>query len=508
MSTRATFKHATIYSAASVLGKLVGFIMLPFYAHDLGIEGYGVIGMVDATISLLSGVLAYGASGAVTRLYHEQPEGRKELAVSTGFWLVLCATALLVAIGMAISGPASALLFGDSSLALILCLALFSFMLDLSGQTATTILLIRHRSIAYSSIGLLRLISGLSLNILLIVILELGVYGYFLSAAITALVSYVVQQRICFKLCGQAYDREIAREIIKFQAPLVPSSLVSFASRQSERVILRFIESIEKVGILEMAYKFPSLIQLLIHAPFMQSWNTERIKIAQDGGDVARHKIGRTFTLSLYMLVTGGLLIALCIEDVLVILTPEGFWGAARIAKVECITAVIASATYHTNFGYLLRKDSRAWAVLSGSVSLVKVVLSFAFIMWLGILGAAYSALVSALILFVLATRGGQRRYTLHYRHRENALIVITALLLFALAEVSSSLLMSTAESIASWMLSGSALGALASGTGAMAAVLAKLPFAIDASFRVLVGSGMLLLWPVVRGRERQPPSA
>ena len=313
MSTRATFKHATIYSAAGMLGKLAGFLMLPFYAHRLGTEGYGVIGMVDAAITLLSGLLAYGAQGAVTRLYHEQPEGRKELAVSTGFWLVLGATVVMAGIGMVFSGPASALLFGDAGLALILCLALISFTLDLSGQTAASILLIRHRSIAYSLIGLLRLISGLALNILLIVVLDLGVYGYFLSSAITSLLSYVVQQRICFQICGHVYDRPIAREIIRFQAPLIPSSIVSFASRQSERVILRFIESIEKVGVLEMAYKFPSLIQLLIHAPFMQSWNTERIKIAQGGGDAARQKIGHMFTLSLYLLATGALMIALCL---------------------------------------------------------------------------------------------------------------------------------------------------------------------------------------------------
>lgn len=500
MSTRATFKHATIYSAAGMLGKLAGFLMLPFYAHRLGAEGYGVIGMVDAAITLLSGLLAYGAQGAVTRLYHEQPEGRKELAVSTGLWLVLGATVLLAGIGMAISGPASGLLFGDSGLALILCLALFSFTLDLSGQTAATILLIRHRSVTYSLIGLLRLASGLALNILLIVVMDLGVYGYFLSSAVTSLVSYVVQQRICFHLCGYGYDRRIARDITRFQAPLIPSAIVSFASRQSERVILRFIESIEKVGVLEMAYKFPSLIQLLIHAPFMQSWNTERIKIAQEGGDEARYRIGHMFTLSLYLLVVGGLMIALCIEDLLVILTPESFWGAARIAKVECLTVVIASATYHTNFGYLFEKDSKGWALLSGGVSLAKVGLSFAFIMWLGILGAAYSALVASLILFALASVGGQRRYSIQYRHRQNALIVTAALLIFLIVELGASTIMTAAESTASWILSVGGLAALPAGAGVAARLVEKLPFAVDASFRVLIGCGMILLWPLVRG--------
>ena len=41
------FKHAAVYSGANALGKLVGFILLPFYAHIFDTEGYGIIGMDD-----------------------------------------------------------------------------------------------------------------------------------------------------------------------------------------------------------------------------------------------------------------------------------------------------------------------------------------------------------------------------------------------------------------------------------------------------------------------------
>jgi O-antigen/teichoic acid export membrane protein len=38
-----TFKHALIFGSAGLIGKVVGFVMLPLYAHHLGDEGYGVI---------------------------------------------------------------------------------------------------------------------------------------------------------------------------------------------------------------------------------------------------------------------------------------------------------------------------------------------------------------------------------------------------------------------------------------------------------------------------------
>ena len=49
-----TFKHAIIYSASGILGKLVGFIMLPIYAFELRGEGYGIIGMIDVILSVIA----------------------------------------------------------------------------------------------------------------------------------------------------------------------------------------------------------------------------------------------------------------------------------------------------------------------------------------------------------------------------------------------------------------------------------------------------------------------
>ena len=36
---RNILKHSMVYSIANVLGRLVGFIMLPFYAHIFETEG-------------------------------------------------------------------------------------------------------------------------------------------------------------------------------------------------------------------------------------------------------------------------------------------------------------------------------------------------------------------------------------------------------------------------------------------------------------------------------------
>ena len=321
--TSSTVKHAAIYSAATMLGKLVGFIMLPFYAHKLGTAGYGVIGMVDASLSLLTGFMAYSFRGTIVRLYHEQVGENKRQVISTGIWVTVAFVATMVLTAGVFSSPLSGLLFGTQDLAVILLLALGSFFFDTVGESAASTLIIERRSVIFSAVGLVRLIVGLSLNILLIVYLDYGVYGYFISAIICALLSAAIFGYYAISHSGLSYNKAIAKKIVVFHAPLIPGALVVFFSSQSERIILRFFESIEKVGILEMAYKFPSLISILVHTPFMRSWDTERVRLAEEGKDDAASVIGAMASLSLILTITISLVIAVGIDDILKILTPS-----------------------------------------------------------------------------------------------------------------------------------------------------------------------------------------
>ncbi len=300
--TRDTLKHAAIYSGAALIGRMIGFIMLPFYAHRLGSEGYAVIGLLDMGLALLASLLAFGVRDAIVRLYHDQgEESKKKSVVSTGMILIGVATVLVILPFLIFSKFASSLLFGNPDHAHLVVLALLAFTLDFLGQGASSWLLIQRRSVQFSAINLTRLFVGLSLNIWLIVIKDLGLDGYFISSMMTNVVVTGILVFIVWRACPLAIDRDIARKIVSFMLPLVPGALVSFIARQAERVLLRVLVSLESVGILEMAYRFPVLLVQLVVTPFMQSWNTTRFEICEQGD--APQQIGKMFTYFMFLVV-------------------------------------------------------------------------------------------------------------------------------------------------------------------------------------------------------------
>ncbi len=429
MSTsRTTFKHAAIYSMASMLAKAVGFIMLPFYAHILKGEGYGVIGMLDASTGFLVMLLGYGLNSTYTRFYHEEPEANRGRVVSSGVTLLWTVSLPIVGILLLAARPATQLLLGDPSHALVFKLALLTFALDITGQACSTILMIQRRSVIYSATSLLRLVLGLSLNIWLIVVRGMGVTGYFLSALIVAAVSTIIYHVLAYRTCGWGFDRELMIRMLKFQLPMVPGNLVSFFSRQVERVLLRVLINLESVGVLEMGGKFPSLIPLLVTQPFMRSWNTERVRIAEQ--PEAPALIGRMFTKFLLLAVFAGLMMAVNIRAVLEVLTPEEFWPAWRIARIEIVGLLLSGCYYHMMFGLYYHKKTGKISTLRAGTSLGKIGLSWLFITTWGLAGAAWSSTLTWAVLVVWTGILSQRLYPIRLEWGRISLIVGWALIL------------------------------------------------------------------------------
>jgi O-antigen/teichoic acid export membrane protein len=427
--TRNTFKHAAIYSAATVLGKAVGFIMLPFYAHIFEVQGYGVIGMLDVASTFLMSLFGYSVGGAIVRFYHEESGEGKNTVVSTALALLWIAGGAAILL-LSLASPGIAwLLLDDSTLWGMVVLMLVGFLFDLTGTAAKQVLVIHQRSALFSLLGVLRLIVGLSLNIWLILVLRLDLWGYFLSSAITAALFSVVLNVLALVSCGTSFSRRIARKIIRFEAPLVLGNLLSFTSRQVERLLVKAFIGLGGVGILEMGYRFPYLIGMLVNQPFMLAWNTKRTEIA--GATDAPVRIGRMFTYFIAAAVFAGLLLGVNLKLLIEIVTPPEFWPAYRIGRVEIVTAILMGSYYHLYFGLYYTKRTATISLIRSVCAFLKIGASTLFIWMWGILGAAFSACIMATIQVTWAFREAQRSYRLRLEYGKLAALVLTALAAF-----------------------------------------------------------------------------
>ncbi len=430
---RQTIKHTAIYSVATILGKLASFLMLPFYAHIFQARGYGVIGMIDVSLGILTVLFTVGFQTAILRIYHEQDNNRKELALGTGVQLVWGLSALTVIIPLVFSAPISRLILGTADYYPLLCLSLVTFVIDVAGQSASTFLIIRQKSVLFSAVGLIRLLIGLSLNIWLVVILQVGLIGVFISSLAAATVSTLIFHVVAMREHGFGFDREIARSLLRFQLPILPGEIIGFLGRQAEGVLVRILIGLEGMGVMEMAYKFAPLLNLLISIPFARSWRTTSIEIAELDG--APRIMSQMFTRYLFFMIFAGLILAMGMQDILELMTPPSFWAAKRIAQIEIVTTILTGCTTFLSFGILYRKQTKLFTYLKLALTPVKITLAFTLIYMWGLAGAAYSAMVIEVITVIWIFRKSQALYRIPLEYRQIAIMVGSALIIFTMMD-------------------------------------------------------------------------
>ncbi len=426
--TRETFRHTAIYSLATVLGRLVSFIFLPVYAHMFRTEGYGVLGILDASLGLLTIPFAAGFHNAILKFYHDEEQDRSGIAITTALWMAWGLSSALVAIPLLFSSSISRFLLGDSTYSPHLRLALLTFVLDVGAQSASTYLVIRQKSVLYSVVGVLRLCVGIFLNVWLVVILQIGLIGFFVTSLVSAAMSLVIFLWPVVRVYGLRFDPTLGGRMLRFQLPLVPGDLVAYASRQADRFFVRFLESLESVGVLEMGYKFPPLLSLVVVQPFVRAWQTKYFEIADSEG--ASAEIGRMFTKYFFALAFCGLLLSINVENVIIVLTPPEFWPATKIARIDIVTTIAAGVNAYLALGLLYQKRTKRLGGIRFSAAPVKILLSFFFIYFLGIQGAAYSALIVEMGLVLWIGTSAQETYPVALEYRKLSVIAATAILM------------------------------------------------------------------------------
>jgi O-antigen/teichoic acid export membrane protein len=332
---------SSLYFAGNVASKVIGFVMIPFYAHFLSPEQSGVLNLVELALQIVA--IAFGLQSvgpALTRIYSEQgSDSARSACVSTtliGSTLLTGAATLLACLFAAPIADAISLHGQQSLLRLAFCAMFFSSLCEI----ALVYERMRNRArffLAYSLVGLLL---TLSLNMLLIGVAGLGVLGFVISKLAIAMLGFAFLARRLLTEVGIGWRTSLARSLAKFGAPLIVSGLSYFAIHFSDRLFLAHISKAD-LGVYAMAYNFAFLLSVLIGDSFTKSWNVSLYSYASGTDWQARFvTIGRWL---IFVLGTGAVGISLFGRDLLIVMVPPSYYPPLLLLPVLV-------------FGYFLRE--------------------------------------------------------------------------------------------------------------------------------------------------------
>lgn len=423
-AARGAARDASAYLAGMVITRILGFVMVPIYAHHLGARELGVLELLDtadlAAVTLFSAALA----DPVIRNIRAAPDEAARRAVTATTVLALCVLGAVVgALGIAASPLLARVWIRDPARTAALAMTFASVAFQGVLEVPLAILRSEGRAGAFVGWTLSRAVLGFALNVLFVVAMDLGVAGICLSSLLSSALFASVLGAMTLRASGIQWDTPTLRRMLAFGWPLIPGALALLALQHTRAVQLNAWCSLEEVGVWSLGARFGSLVSSTLGNPIRNAWTARMYAVWESPQGPARYVRAGTVFVALYASAALGL--SLLAPDVLAVIAPSSFAPAAWVIRSVAAGYALKEVAEYFRNGLLVGGNARALAWFEPAVAVLDAVAGWFVVARWGFAGAlALGPAVFA--VYALGLHAAARR-ALPVRYEYGAMIGITA---------------------------------------------------------------------------------
>lgn len=386
-------KNTAIFTLGNLGTKLIHFLLVPLYTNVLNTTDYGVVDLV-ATIGMVLGpVLLLNINEGVMRFALDKGADHSKI-MSVG----LVAFFFCMAIGLLIF-PAGTLAFhlSDNYAAYIYFYAVsFAGNLLFFGYLRGT-----ERLLQFSIGNIINAVLVAGLNILFLVVFQMGIAGYFaaytLSNLICCIYAFCVGRvwRVIRNFC---IDKVLTKDMLKYSVVLIPNTFMWWIINSSDRIMITAFLGSSANGIFAVSSKIPTLLSTLVTI-FNTAWSYSAIK-ENESKDKDAYANSVYNGMVMLALVIGALMIFV-MKPFLSIYVSADYYTAWRYTPYLVVGFVFLSLASFLGTYYTVNKDSKGFLFSSVIAAVCNLALNYFLIPWLGIAGGAIATAISYIIVFI-----------------------------------------------------------------------------------------------------------
>jgi len=407
------FRSAAVYGFGRIAGKVVSFLLIPFYTHYFAPAEYGVMEVLNLTTMIAAVVLAPGLSTAVMRFYYDSEDSReRNLAISTGLVFTLLIGGFVSVLAVLFPDWPAQVLLGSTKYRTLVQLASCGFFFSFSSDIGWVHLRGRQRSGLYTLLTQCSLIASVLLNIYFVSVAKMGIAGVFWVNILVTAVIWAVVVGMSAREAGMRPSPVKLASLLKFGAPLFTVWLAAYVLNYSDRFFLLRFGNIETVGLYALGYKFAFIISLLVVQPFQLMWEPHAYEISKR--EDAPGLFSQVFVLYSVALISMAFILSLVIPEVFGLIVNARFSTAWRFVPLIAFGYAIQGIGLYFEAGLLIRKKVVVLSIIGITSTTVCLALNFLLIRAWGAWGAAGATFASFVFLALVSWRQSIRAFPFH----------------------------------------------------------------------------------------------
>ncbi|WP_264559796.1 polysaccharide biosynthesis C-terminal domain-containing protein [Flavobacterium sp. N2270] len=422
---KSLFKQTAIYGLATVIPRLISFLLNPLYVYYLtDMNKMGEVSVIFSYLVFFNVVLSYGMETAFFRFYNS--EDKKEKVINTSMISLLTSTLLFFGISIFFKDDIAN--WSNKNVDYIFYTILI-LTLDALVIIPFSKLRAEGRPIKYAVIKIGNVVINLSLSIFFLVFLPKwaqnsslleGIYfenfqiGYiFVSNVIASLFTLLMLLPDYFKLKWQ-FDVVLWKKMMHYGFPILIAGIAFAINEHFDKILLEWMHvDLAHIGAYSACYKIGMFMVLFRTAytlgiePFFFS-HAKNENAPQTYAEITKYFVIFGSFMSLGIIV---------FADVLkVFLVPrEEYWIAMNIVPLIVIANFFLGIYTNLSVWYKLIDKTKIGAYISIVGALVTLLFNFVLIPYIGFMGSAIATIFAYGAMMLISYKLGQKSYPIPY---------------------------------------------------------------------------------------------
>ncbi len=408
-------KDVFIYGAAGGLSKSLMILLLPVYTRYFSPEEYGIVDLVTTVLMFLTITSMLAMEAAIGRYFYEAAnEAENQKNLSTAFWTIMGASAILVLLLYILAAPLSELLFESESYADLFIVAAAVLPLSNTYAFLTSVMRYVKKPVLYGLFSLVQITLTLGVSIFYVVGLEMGIIGVFygqltgFAGASSLMLIYSFSRNIL----GFHWEKSTIVMYLRFSLPLIPGMFSGWANNYVNRFIMLSFLSLAEIGLFTVAFRIASVFRILEDAVKM-AWGPFVYESLQKENH--KEMFRTVFSFSVLIIFTLVSVLALFANELLAIFATYEYNQAVSLMTILFLSLGLNALVQIVLIGPVITKKTHYNSLLQLAGLIVNVLCLFILVPEYGLIGVPFSLLASTFTLFILSWAVTEKLYYIGY---------------------------------------------------------------------------------------------